>query len=62
MTIKKKIRRKLFLVQHLSDLFGSDDVYEMEVRQMTNREYYFFFVSVTTAIFILSFLIKLFIA
>ena len=61
MTVKKKIQREHFLFQHLSDLFSSDEVHEIEVQQMTNREFYFFFVLATIAMFTLSFLIKVFI-
>ncbi len=61
MTTKKKIQREPFLFQLIYDLFGPDETYKFEAPQMTNREFYFFFVFVTSAMFILSFLIKVFI-
>jgi hypothetical protein len=61
MTIKKKVWREPLPLQRIFDLFGLEETQEVEVQPMTNREFYFFFVSATTAMFILSFLIKIFI-
>jgi hypothetical protein len=61
MTTKKKIQREPFLFQLIYNLFGPDETQKVEAEQMTNREFYFFFVFVTIAMFTLSFLIKVFI-
>jgi hypothetical protein len=61
MTTKKKIRREPFLFQLIFDLFGPDETHEIEVQEMTNREFYFFLIFITSAMFILSMLIKVFI-
>lgn len=60
MTTKKKVRREPFLFQLIFDLFGPDETYEVEVPQMTNKEFYFYLVFITSAMFIVSFLIKVF--
>jgi hypothetical protein len=62
MTTKKKLLHGSFLLQRLFGLFGPEETHEVEVQQMTNSEYYFFLVYATSAMFIVSFLIKLFIA
>ena len=59
--MKKYIRREPFLFQLIFDIFGPEDTNAAEVKQMTNKEFYFFLVFVTMGIFILSFLIKVFI-
>jgi hypothetical protein len=61
MTTKKKIQREPFLFQLIVGLFGMDETQEVEAEPMTNREFYFFFVLATIAMFTLSFLIKVFI-
>jgi len=60
MITKKKIQREPFLFQLIYNLFGADETYKFEAPQMTNREYYFFLVYVTSAMFILSYLVKVF--
>jgi hypothetical protein len=59
MSIEKKTRRDPFLFQLLFDLFGPENEQEAEVKQMSNMEFYIFLVIGTTAMFALSFLIKL---
>jgi hypothetical protein len=61
MTTKKKIQREPFLFQLIYNLFGPDETQIVEAEQMTNREFYFFLVYVTSAMFILSYLIKIFV-
>ena len=60
MTAKRKVHREPFLFQLIFDIFGPDEAHEVEVQQMTNREFYFFLVFVTMGIFILSYLVKVF--
>ncbi|MGD1045444.1 MAG: hypothetical protein ABR936_08985 [Bacteroidota bacterium] len=60
MTTKKKIQREPFLFQLIFDLFGPDEMNEVEVEPMTNRELYFFLVFMTITMFIVSYLIKVF--
>jgi hypothetical protein len=61
MTTKKKIQRAPILFQLIVDLFAIKETQEIEAEPMTNREFYFFFVLATIAMFTLSFLIKVFI-
>jgi hypothetical protein len=61
MTAKTKIRREPFLFQLIFDLFGLNETQAVEAEPMTNREFYFFLVFATSAMFIVSFLIKVFI-
>jgi hypothetical protein len=60
MTTKKKARREPFLFQLIFDLFGPDEIHEVEVPEMTNKEFYLYLVFITSAMFILSYLIKVF--
>ncbi|MGD0037407.1 MAG: hypothetical protein ABSC53_08965 [Bacteroidota bacterium] len=60
MTTKKKIQREPFLFQLICNLFSADETYKFEAPQMTNMELYFFLVYVTSAMFILSYLVKVF--
>jgi hypothetical protein len=61
MTTKKKIQRVPFLFQLIIDLFGPEETHEAEIPKMTNREFYFYLIFITSAMFILSTLIKVFI-
>lgn len=58
MTAKKKIPHEPFLFQLIFDLFGSDETQEVEVQEMTNREFYFFIFVVAIAMFILNYFVK----
>jgi hypothetical protein len=60
MITKKKTQREPFLFQLIFDLFGQDETHEVEVQQMTNREFCGFLVFVTIAMFVLSYLVKVF--
>jgi len=60
MTTKKKIQREPFLFRLIFDLFGPDETHEIEVQEMTNREFYFFLLFMTIALFTLSYLLKIF--
>jgi hypothetical protein len=61
MTPKKEIPDSSFLFHQNPDLIDPWELHEIEVRQMTNREFYYFLVVGTTGMFIVSFLIKIFI-
>jgi hypothetical protein len=61
MTTKKNIQREPFLFQFIVGLFGINETQAVEAEPMTNRKFYFFIVIATTAMFIVSFLIKVFI-
>ena len=58
MTTKNKTRREPILFQLIGGLFGVNETQKVETEPMTNREFYFFFVFATAAMFIVSFLIK----
>jgi hypothetical protein len=55
MIIKKQIRREPFLFGLIFDLFDPDETPEAD--PMTDKEFYVFLVSVTIAMFILSYLV-----
>jgi len=59
MNRQQKTRRDQFLFQLIFNLFGTDTTHHVEAKQMTNMEFYLFLVAGTTAMFALSFLIKL---
>jgi hypothetical protein len=60
MTAKKKIQREPFLFQLIYDLFGLDETHEVEIEQMTNREFYFFLVFVAIAMTVLNYFVGVF--
>ena len=57
MLTKKKTLREPFIFQLLFDSIGPDDTNDLDVTEMSNKEFLLFLVFISAAIFVLNYLV-----